>query len=121
MARDYGGMNASAVDLAQLDRYTGGDAALNAEVLQLFVDQSAKLLRDLQAVIESRDIKTWKLITHSLKGSARYIGAFSLADVAAEAEPIDPTVQIEAAIAAVSALQAKAEGVHLFVRGYLSR
>ncbi|HEY4113533.1 MAG TPA: Hpt domain-containing protein [Rhizomicrobium sp.] len=114
-------MSASArpVDLAHLARYTGGDAALDAEVLQLFIDQSAILLRDLQAVLETRDTKSWKYITHSLKGAARGIGAFALADVAAEAEPIDPAVQAEAAAAAVSALQAKAEGVQLFVRDYL--
>jgi HPt (histidine-containing phosphotransfer) domain-containing protein len=106
------------VDLQHLAQYTGGDAALDAEVLQLFVDQSAKLLRELEAVLQSHDLKTWKLITHSLKGAARGIGAFALADVAAEAEPIDPSVHAEAAAAAVSALQAKAETVQLFVRDY---
>jgi HPt (histidine-containing phosphotransfer) domain-containing protein len=109
------------VDLVHLARYTGGDRALNAEVLQLFVDQSATLLRDLQTVVESRDIKTWKYVTHSIKGAARCIGAFALADVAAEAEPIDPSVQTAEALAAIAALQAKAESVHLFIRGYLGR
>jgi len=109
------------VDLAHLARYTGGDAALNAEVLQLFVGQTATLLRDLQAVLETHDIKSWKLITHSLKGAARYIGAFALADVAEEAEPIDPAVQVEAALAAIAALQARADTVQLFVRDHFSR
>jgi HPt (histidine-containing phosphotransfer) domain-containing protein len=113
--------SACPVDLAHLAQYTGGDAALDAEVLQMFVDQSASLLRDLEAVLESHDIKSWKFITHSLKGAARYIGAFALADVAEEAEPIDPAVQIEAALAAVSALQARAENVELFVRDYFGR
>lgn len=106
------------VDLKHLAQYTGGNAAIDAEVLQLFVDQSAKLLRELESVIQTHDLKAWKLITHSLKGAARGIGAFSLADVAAEAEPLDPSENIEAAMAAVSALQAKADMVRLFVRDH---
>lgn len=114
-------MSASAkpVDLAHLSRYTGGDAALNAEVLQLFVDQSALLLRELQGIVEARDAKGWKHVTHSLKGAARGIGAFGLADVAAEAEPLNPAMQTEQALAAMAALNAKAETVRLFIRGYL--
>jgi len=109
------------VDIAHLSRYTGGDAALNAEVLQLFVDQSALLLRQLQGIVEAQDAQGWKHITHSLKGAARGIGAFGLADVAAEAEPLDPALQAAETLAAVAALKAKADTVHLFIKGYLGR
>lgn len=115
-------MSASArpVDLVHLSRYTGGDSALNAEVLQLFADQSASLIRELQTVVASRDAKTWRHITHSLKGAARGIGAFGFADAAAEAEPLDPATQLEEALAALTVLKAKAETVDLFIRTYLA-
>jgi len=112
---------AQPVDLEHLARYTGGESALNAEVLQLFADQSAKLMRELQVVLESRDARGWRQITHSLKGAAKGIGAFSLADVAAEAEPIDPVLQQQEALSALANLKAKSEIVTSFIRDYLDR
>jgi HPt (histidine-containing phosphotransfer) domain-containing protein len=107
------------VDLAHLARYTGGDRALNAEVLRLFVGQAADLMNQLQSVLETRDAKTWRYITHSLKGAARGIGAFALADVAADAEPLDLAAQTAEALAALEALKTRAEAVHRFVDAYL--
>ena len=78
------------VDLSHLATYTGGDAALNAEVLQLFCDQSATLMCRLLDALDARDQQGWQAVTHSLKGAARGIGAFALADAAADAEPGAP-------------------------------
>src|ERR1051325_5161402 len=74
------------VDLGHLARYTGGEAALDAEILQLFATQSAGMLRELGGMLEMRDAIRWRQIVHSLKGAAMGIGAFGLADAAAEAE-----------------------------------
>jgi len=107
------------VDLVHLSRYTGGDTALNAEVLQLFVNQAAELMTQLNSVLKTGDVKNWHHVTHSMKGAARGIGAFALADVAASAEPIDPVRETENAASAVRALAAQAEAVRLFVDAYL--
>ena len=112
---------AKPVDLDHLARYTGGDAALNAEVLGLFATQSAELLTQLAAVMEARDPKTWKEITHSLKGAARGIGAFGFGDAAARAEPALPTEDNSSAIAALQAMQQEAEIVQRFIATYLGR
>jgi HPt (histidine-containing phosphotransfer) domain-containing protein len=109
----------AAVDLGHLARYTGGDRSLNAEVLRLFVHQSTELLGQLQAVIDARDAKTWHHITHSIKGAARGIGAFELADVAADAEPLDLAQQRAEALAALTGLRAQADAVNRFVQAYL--
>ena len=108
------------VDLTHLSRYTGGERMLNAEVLQLFVDQSADLMRQLQAVIDARDAKAWHDITHSLKGAARGIGAFALAQAVAEAEPLDLKTQHAPAIAALQILKSRSEAVNAFVATYLA-
>jgi HPt (histidine-containing phosphotransfer) domain-containing protein len=110
---------AEPVDLDHLARYTGGDRALNAEVLQLFVGQAGQLMDQLQSVLDSRDVKSWRHITHSIKGAARGIGAFALADMAAEAEPLDLTKDTAAALSAIGTLQLRAEAVHRFVQAYL--
>ncbi len=113
--------SARPVDLEHLSRYTGGDIALNAEVLGLFADQSAELIGKLHAVIQMRDSKGWKEITHSLKGAARGIGAFAFADAAADAEPVEPSPDNAGAINALQAMKREAETVQLFIDGYLGR
>lgn len=110
---------AEPVDLDHLARYTGGDRALNAEVLQLFIGQAGTLMDQLHTVLNARDDKGWRHITHSIKGAARGIGAFALADVAADAEPLDLSRDTAAAFAAIGALKLRAEAVHRFVQSYL--
>ncbi len=109
------------VDLEHLSRYTGGDPALNAEILQLFAGQSVELMAKLQSVLEARDSKGWKEITHSIKGAARGIGAFAMADAAASAEPSLPSSDNVTAIRALQDLKREAEAVQLFIGAYLGR
>ncbi len=112
-------MSGAAVDLAHLARYTGGDAALNAEILRLFDNQASELVAQLKAILEARDAKSWKMAIHTLKGAARGIGAFSLGDAAAAAEPIDPA-DSKTATAALQSLEARTDQVHVFIRAYLA-
>lgn len=108
------------VDIAHLCRYTGGDAAINAEVLTLFANQSTDLLRRLAHAIEARDAKAWRDIAHSLKGGARGIGAFALADLASEAEDVDIS-DARQAERALHDLKSRALAVTLFIEAYLDR
>jgi hypothetical protein len=107
------------VDLDHLSRYTGGDETINSEVLKLFNAQTSELVVRLQAVLEARDAKSWKEVTHTLKGAARGVGAFPLADAAAFAEPIDPVGDRGNASLAISALKTQAEAVAHFITDYL--
>jgi len=107
------------VDMVHLARYTGGDAALNAEVFVLFVGQATELMQQLESVIRTGDTKQWRHVTHTVKGAARGIGAFALADAAADAEPIDPALDAERAAGALRQINAQAESVRLFIDAYL--
>ena len=109
------------VDLAHLARYTGGDAALNAEILQLFETQADELVTRLQKLLEAGDKKGWHDVNHSIKGAARGIGAFGLGDAAAFAEPLDPALEAEQAKAALATVKTNAEAVQIFIKAYLSR
>jgi HPt (histidine-containing phosphotransfer) domain-containing protein len=72
-----------AVDLDHLKRMTLGEAALEREVLELFLKQTSRLLTELA------DQPTQAgALSHMLKGSARAIGAFRLADQAAALEHV---------------------------------
>jgi HPt (histidine-containing phosphotransfer) domain-containing protein len=110
-----------AVNLDHLSRYTGGDEALNAEVLRLFDDQCTEMVGKLRAILDARDAKAWKEITHTLKGAARGIGAFAFADAAAAAEPIDPIRDRGNASIAIALLKSNSEDVQAFIRDYLKR
>jgi HPt (histidine-containing phosphotransfer) domain-containing protein len=105
--------------MVHLARYTGGDAALNAEVFVLFVGQATELMQQLESVIRTGDTKQWRHVTHTVKGAARGIGAFALADAAADAEPIDPALDAERAAGALRQINAQAESVRLFIDAYL--
>jgi len=72
-----------AIDFDHLKRYIGDDIALTKEVFGLFkhqVDMWGKLLNS------AADDESWVSVMHSLKGSARAVGALSLADVCEKGE-----------------------------------
>ena len=69
------------IDFEHLERMTLSDAAIEQEVLTLFSAQSAKLVRTLAAMPADASA-----LAHTLKGSARAIGAFAVADAAARLE-----------------------------------
>lgn len=73
------------IDLGHLSRQTLGDRRLEEEVLQLFVQQ----LLQTRARIGAAKGRDRRLIAHGLKGAARNVGAFALAERAAavEADP----------------------------------
>jgi HPt (histidine-containing phosphotransfer) domain-containing protein len=108
------------VDLAHLSTYTGGDAALNAEVLQLFMDQAAMLMVQLKNALEAGDQKNWYATAHSLKGAARGIGAFAMADAAADVETV-PAASAQEALRTLQILNNHAHAVQLFIEAYLGR
>lgn len=110
-----------AVDLSHLSRYTGGDEALNVEVLQLFDNQISEMVGQLRSILDAQDAKSWKQVTHTLKGAARGVGAFEFADAAAAAEPIDPVRDRGNASLAIRALSSCSVDVQTFIRTYLAR
>jgi HPt (histidine-containing phosphotransfer) domain-containing protein len=89
------------IDLDHLNRYTGGDAALNEQILRLFEDQCTSTLEKLDA------------LAHTLKGAARGVGAFALADVAAEAEKVP--ADTDAILDVLHRLRNKSMAVQMFI------
>ncbi|NNE58373.1 MAG: Hpt domain-containing protein [Hellea sp.] len=71
------------IDFDHLRQYVGDDPAMTAEIFGLFKNQvdlwSPSLVSDL-------DDDAWAMMTHSIKGTARAIGAFELADLCEQAE-----------------------------------
>jgi len=65
------------IDFEHLKRMTLDDADLEREVLAMFAAQAAGLIGSLATLPDNADA-----LAHTLKGSARAIGAFRVADAA---------------------------------------
>ena len=71
------------INLGHLKRMTLGDIRLTREVLAMFASQTAQLIEALDAE-PARAAE----LAHTLKGSARAIGAFGVADAAEALEGV---------------------------------
>jgi HPt (histidine-containing phosphotransfer) domain-containing protein len=99
------------IDFAHLKRMTLGDAGLEQEVLAMFAAQSASLLNTLATMPADAPA-----LAHTLKGSARAIGAFAVADAAARLEAVisggaDPADQLAELADAVALARTAIEAV----------
>jgi HPt (histidine-containing phosphotransfer) domain-containing protein len=90
-----------ALDLAHLRRFTLGDQALEQEILGLFIGQAPTTLAALTEAWTDRD---WKIAAHTLKGSARAVGAWRVARLAEKAEGMSRRRDREGCAAAVREL-----------------
>lgn len=93
------------VDLVHLCGMTMGDRDLEAEVLSIFLSQSAIYLKAWHA---AKDARGRKQAAHSLKGAARGIGAWNLAHLAEAAE--------QPGFRGASALSGEVETVCAYIR-----
>jgi HPt (histidine-containing phosphotransfer) domain-containing protein len=90
------------IDFEHLQRMTLGDASLEQEVLAMFAAQSAKLIGTLATLPAEAGA-----LVHTLKGSARAIGAFGVGEAAARLEtalangfePSDALAELSEAVA----------------------
>jgi HPt (histidine-containing phosphotransfer) domain-containing protein len=111
-----GGPIAPAIDLAHLARMTMGEPGLEREVLTLFERQAGMLLARMQSAASP----ALAAFAHTLKGSARGVGAWRVAEAAelVEAQAAQPhcagagdaLAQLAAAVAEVKALIADLPG-----------
>ncbi len=70
------------IDLDHLSRQTGGDDELDRELLALFAEQCVKHLLTIRAASAA----TGRDAAHTLKGAARAVGAWAVADAAEQVE-----------------------------------
>ena len=94
------------LDLDHLERMTLGEKELQREVLMLFTQQSTDLLARLEKLP-----REGASLAHTLKGSARGIGAFAVAEAAENLERglrqgLPVTAEVEALAQAIGSAQA---------------
>lgn len=82
---DAGAADPAIFDRVHLSQYTGGDDALERELIGLFLAQFAPVRTQLDEAASADD---WKFAAHSLKGSSRSIGAPRIAALMEELEDL---------------------------------
>jgi len=80
------------IDWAHLSRFTLNDKVLEHEVLGLFAMDAPRYLAKM---VTARGRKDWIEAAHTLKGSARAVGAWSVAEYAEAAEALQLTARSE--------------------------
>jgi hypothetical protein len=100
------------VDLNHLHSQTFGDRKLQREVLKLFLRHSADQVQRLKEAIAPEERRE---AAHTLVGSARGVGAFSVAYIAAEIELSRGPI-----VGRLKALEAAVDAAHGFIRDFLA-
>jgi HPt (histidine-containing phosphotransfer) domain-containing protein len=100
------------IDFAHLRRYTLGDRGLEVEILGLFAEQ---LPITIGALARATTDKQWGMAAHTLKGSARAVGAWPLAALAEDAERLASNADAGMRAAIVGRLEAAAEEARAYI------
>jgi HPt (histidine-containing phosphotransfer) domain-containing protein len=108
------------IDLTHLDRYTGGDAHVNAEVFRLFSQHCRETLHLLDLFVHAPQRREWREAAHGLKGAALGIGAFDLAEAAGAVEDMEAGSSHSRAAKVLRALNERAEVVLAYIDAYLA-
>jgi HPt (histidine-containing phosphotransfer) domain-containing protein len=105
------------IDHAYLARFTLGNTSLEHEVLELFADHAPTYLLRLMAATTDR---AWYEAAHTLKGSARAVGARGVGALAEEAERIKGLTDPEGRAASIEALSAALDEARQYIAGLVS-
>ena len=104
----------SPIDRVHLARYTLGNLALEIEILGLFAMQAPQTLEQLRTADTG---KAWRDAAHTLKGSARAVGANRVADLATQAETLGVSATEAARTAAIGSLRDALEEARHYIDG----
>ena len=86
--------DAAAIDMAHLSRQSLGDVKLEMELLHLFDIQASRIAQELGMPDPKRDVRGLRMdLAHTLKGSARAVGA---GRVAAACEALESMLRAHA-------------------------
>jgi len=100
------------IDRAHLARYTLGSPLLEREILGLFLAQLPLSIEQLRFAATDRE---WQIAAHTIKGSARAVGAAEIAALALDAERTSGIADEEERDRLLGALETACETVQSYV------
>jgi HPt (histidine-containing phosphotransfer) domain-containing protein len=106
------------LDLDHLARQTLNDPDLEREVVAMFFEQSAQVLRQIWDAGEHRQRME---AAHRLKGSARAVGAWRVAEASGKVEALPAHAPDDHVLEAVAGLHAKVAEARAVIAGLLDQ
>ena len=103
---------ADPIDREHLARYTLGSPVLEREILGLFLAQLPLSIEQLRFAATDRE---WQVAAHTIKGSARAVGAWQVASIARDAEKSPGLADEEERDSLLAALEAASDAVEVYV------
>jgi FOG: HPt domain len=103
-----------------LNEITGGDAEFIAELLGDFVSQTPALIEQITTALAQGDAATVGKVAHTLKGSARAIGADEFAAIAFELEQAGKQGDLSNAPDALHRLQTYWQSLEAYLQGQIA-
>lgn len=100
------------IDREHLERYTLGSPELEREILGLFVAQLPLSIEQLRFAVTDRE---WQVAAHTIKGSARAVGAHDVARFALEAEQLGAVDDASERARILGQLEEATEAVQAYV------
>jgi len=94
------------LDVAALERQTGGDTSLRNEIVRMFLEDCPLRVDAIAASIAAADAAALASSSHTLKGSAAYLKAGTVRECAAELERCARDARLADAPAAFERLRA---------------
>ncbi|MCS6949037.1 MAG: Hpt domain-containing protein [bacterium] len=113
--------NLPPIDHSFLSEMTGGDLEFEKELLQEFLKTVPSLLEQIHTAIEAGDGAALSSAAHTLKGSARAVGAHRLAEVALAVEIAAKEQRLDKAADAERTLTAEWQQVQHYIQQLLLR
>ncbi len=104
-----------------LNEITAGDEEFIAELFQEFLDQTPVLMEQLQQAIQSGDTQTVGRVAHTLKGSARSVGADPFAETAFVLEQMGKSGDLSGAEEALQELRNRWNALQHAMAQYLQK
>jgi HPt (histidine-containing phosphotransfer) domain-containing protein len=103
-----------------LNEITGGDAEFIAELLGDFVSQTPALIEQITTALAQGDAAAVGKVAHTLKGSARAIGADEFAAIAFELEQAGKQGDLSNAPDALQRLQTYWQSLEAYLQGQIA-
>src|SRR5215469_1027030 len=97
---------AATVDLGQMLERLGGDENLLQEVLEIFLEQTPKLLKTLRDALARGEAETVERTAHSMKGELGYLGAKEVSQKARQLEELGRGRNLEGAAQVFASFEA---------------
>jgi len=100
------------IDRVHLSRYTLGSLTLEREILGLFLAQLPLSIEQLRFAATDRE---WQIAAHTIKGSAKSVGARHVARIAVDAERTSGVLDEEERVRILAALEDACEAIETYV------